>query len=202
MNREELDKELDEWLDRAAAEYGKADARPGFEARAIANLNGRLEKSKWYFRWIPIAAAVAAVLFFSIYALRNNFQDHGKAEIASIKPAEPKSGPKQSFDQGPAGNAVVPAAKKPARGLHSSQPSGRFLSSGLSDQERYLIAFARAASEQNITGLSEDQKFEPLQIPEMEIPEFNLPDFEITSFEIEELHTPTPGSEEKLWSEE
>ena len=115
MNREELDKELDDWLDQAVAGYGKADARPGFEARAIANLNARLEKNKWYFRWIPIAAAAAAVLFFSIYALRNNFQDHGTAEIASIRPAEPKSGLEQSFDRGHARNAAVPATRNTAR---------------------------------------------------------------------------------------
>jgi hypothetical protein len=141
---------------------------------------------------------VTAVLFFSIYALRHNFQDYGTAEITSIGPAEPKSGPEPSLDRNPAGNAAVPAAKKPPRPQRSNQPSGRFLSSGLSDQERYLIAFARAASEQNIIGLSDNHDFEPLQIPELEIPAFKIPAFEITSFEIEDLHAPTPGSEEKL----
>jgi hypothetical protein len=198
MNREELEKQLDDWLDQAAAGYGSTEARSGFEARIIANLNGRLKKRRWYYHWIPIAATVTALLFFSIYALRINFQDHGTAEIASIRPAVPKSGPEQSLNRSPAGNAAVPAAKSHAKRLRSVQSNGRFLSSGLSDQERYLIAFARAASEQNITGLSEDHKFEPLQIPELEIPEFDIPDFEIKSFEIEGLHASTLENEEKL----
>ena len=63
MNREELDRELDEWLDRASAEYGTAETRPGFEARVIANVNSRLEKRRWRFRWLSLAtAATAAVI--------------------------------------------------------------------------------------------------------------------------------------------
>ena len=191
MNREELEKQLDDWLDQAASGYGSTEARSGFEARIIANLNSRLKKRRWYYHWIPIAATVTAFLFFSIYALRINFQDHGTAEIASIRPAVPKSGPEQSLERSPAGNAAVPAAKSHAKRRRSSHPSGRFLSSGLSDQERCLIAFARAASEQNIAGLSGERRFEPVQIPEFEIQEF-----EIASFEIEASPAPTPGNEE------
>ena len=203
MNGEELDRRLDEWLDRAAAEYGRTDARPGFEARIIADLNSRLEKRKWHFRWIPIAAA-AAILILSILVLRTGFQDRPRTEIVQNRAANEaqrkelldhvglKTRPERTL------SAIVPAAKRPAGRRRSGQPSGRFLSSGLSEKERYLVAFAQAASEQNITGLSGDRKFEPLHIPGLEIPEFHLPDFEITSFEIEELQAPTQGNEEEL----
>ena len=63
MNREELDRELDKWLDQAAAEYGKAEIQPGFEARIIAKLNRRLLSRSWNFRRIPAAAAIAIILF-------------------------------------------------------------------------------------------------------------------------------------------
>jgi hypothetical protein len=189
MNREELDKELDEWLDRAAAEYGRTETRPGFEARIIANLNSRLEKRKWYFRWIPVAATIAVILSFSVYFGKRGderrFAPGGSGEPPHINQHE-----------------AVPMLQEAktmqhwARPRRSNQPSGRFLSSGLSDQERYLIAFAQAASEQNITGLSGERKFEPLQIPKAEIQKFTIPNFEISSFEIEA--TPTPGGEEQL----
>ena len=198
MNREELDRELDEWLDRAAAEYGRAETRPGFEKRVIANLNSRLEKRKWHFRWIPVAAAASAILLFSVYLLRTEFKNRPTSHITSRRPVELKTGPEQTLHKNSTGKVAIPAEKKMARHARSYKPSGRFLSSGLSDQERYLIAFARAAAEQNIAGLYEKHEFEPLQIPEMEIPDFEIPSFEMTSFRIEAVHEPTPGEEEKL----
>jgi hypothetical protein len=198
MNGEELDKELDEWLDRATSEYGRAETRPGFEARVIENLNSRLQRRKWFFRWIPVAATSAAILLFSVYYFHMEFKDHETSPIASRRPVELKTGPDQTVRKESAGNSAVPAANtayagKQAKRLRSDKPSGRFLSSGLSDQERYLIAFARAASEQNIIGLSDNHSFEPFQMPD-----FKIPDFKITSFEFEHLHAPTPGNEEKL----
>lgn len=190
MNREELDKRLDEWLDRAAAEYGRAGMRPGIEARVIANLNSRLEKRKRYFRWIPVAAA-AAILVSSVLIFRTEFLEQGPAKIASNKQIEVHSAPK------PAGTAAVPATKPSPKPQRLNKPTGRFLSSGLSDQERYLIAFARAASDQNITGLSGERKFEPVQIPDLEIPEFEIPEFEIT-FNTEAFRPPNPESEDAL----
>jgi hypothetical protein len=203
MNREELNKELDEWLDRATSEYGRAEKRPGFETRVIAHLNSRLEKRKWHFRWIPITAAATAILLFSVYFGKRDderrFAPGGSGELLHINQ---RSG--GAVLQTRRDGEAVPMLQEAntmqhwARRKRSDQPSGRFLSSGLSDQERYLIAFARAASEQDISGLSGEQKFEPVQIPELDLPEFEIPEFEITSFEIEDLNTPTSGSEEKL----
>ena len=172
------------------------DSRRG----SLPDLNSRLEKRKWHFRWIPIAAAAAALLFFSIYALRINFQDHGTAEIASIRPAVPKSGPEQSLNRSPAGNAAVPAAKKPHGPRRSDQPRGRFLSSGLSEQERYLIAFVEAISAEGATDTPREFKLSPIQIPELErIQALQIPEPEIPSIEIEALHIQTlNGSEEPL----
>jgi hypothetical protein len=201
MNREELDKRLDEWLDRATREYGQAEGRPGFEARIIANLSSRLEKRRWYLRWAPAAVTVTAILAISIFMFHNSFQERATTDMPSKKVVEVSPGSLPSLPtKGGWSTAisVVPAAKIPAGAVHAHQPGGRFLSSGLSDQERYLIAFARAASEQNITGLAENNEFEPPQMPDLVIPAFLIPEFEMTSLGIEDLHEPTPENEEKL----
>lgn len=55
---------LDALLDRALAEYGKADPRPGLENRVLANLDGERERAarrRW--RWaLGMAGAAAAVV--------------------------------------------------------------------------------------------------------------------------------------------
>jgi hypothetical protein len=213
MNREELDRELDKWLDRAAAEYRKAEIRPGFENRIIAKLNSRPERKRWHFHWIPAAAAVLVILGLSAYLLRNQFQNQGTTEVA--------------IERHP-GSAAVPAANadfagKYAKRLGSSQSAApifesstkrsvrrpafvkareakgeRFLSSGISDQERYLIAFVREISKEKSQDMPEQNLFEPLQIPKAQIPAFQIENFEISSFEIEALPKTIPGSEEEL----
>jgi hypothetical protein len=201
MNREDLDKRLDEWLDRATRKYGSAERRPGFEARIIANLNSRREKKRWYLRWAPAAVTVTAILAISVFMVRNSFQDRATTDMSSKEVVEvsPRLVPAvRTEGNGSAAIPIVPAAKMPAGPVQTNFPSGRFLSSGLSDQERYLIAFARIASEQTITGLVENYEFEPPQMPDLEIPAFMIPEFEITSFGIKDLHEPTPGNEENL----
>jgi hypothetical protein len=211
MNREELDRELDVWLDRAAAEYSKAEIRPGFETRIIEKLNSRLAKRRWHFRWIPIATAVAATLLFSVYLLRNQFQDRGTSEIASERHPGSAAVPAANADfagkyarRSDSGQSNTPilrsSTKESAR--HQVPPKareaegGRFLSSGLSDRERYLIAFAQAISKETSQDIPEKTVLNPLQIPEAKIPEFQVQDFEISSFEIKALPITTPESEE------
>ncbi len=113
MNREELDRELDQWLDRATSEYGRAEIRPGFESRIIANVNSRWEKRKWHFRWIPVAAAIAAILIFSPFLLRKGFQERQIADISAERPPKPKSLPEQITNRERLGKTAIPAAKKP-----------------------------------------------------------------------------------------
>jgi hypothetical protein len=193
MNREELDRELDEWLDRAVEEFGKTEIKPGFETRIMANINSRLEKRAGLFHWVPVAVAIAVVLFCLIYLTQSYIRNRENTQIASIQ--GPNSNPQQLLKQAPetssaAGNAkLIPAgvhAIRPrlafrSRAETSEKPGGHFLSSGLSDQERYLIAFARAASEREISGLSEIAGFEPQQTPSFTLPSFEFPPFAIES---------------------
>ncbi|MBZ5495270.1 MAG: hypothetical protein LAP85_02620 [Acidobacteriia bacterium] len=67
MDRKPLNENLDEWLDRALADYGRAEPRAGIETRAVENLRGRLQRRPWRARWqLPVwlsAAAVTIVVF-------------------------------------------------------------------------------------------------------------------------------------------
>ncbi len=188
MNSEELDGELDKWLDRAMREYGQTEIGPGFERRIIENVTGGVRRRKWYFRRIPVAVAAVAALALSTSIFRTEFQGKRTRDIAAARP-EVISVLEPELVNETLGTAAMPSAQRLSRRRQSSKPSGRFLSSGLSDQERCLIAFARAASELNIYGLSAERKFEPLQIPELQIPEFEI------TFETEAFRTPTTGSE-------
>jgi hypothetical protein len=202
MNREELDENLENWLDRTAAEFGQADARPGFEARIIANLNSRLKERRWRRRCMSIAAACAAVLIGTLWALLPKFQDRATTETASkisgkIQPnlqqrLSRQSQPKTTSTRLPKNrNLRSPLVAKPRRNEQTD-----FLSSGLTDQERYLIAFVQAISADGVvTDTPYQSKSGPLQIPELE----KIPEPEIPSIEIEALHIPKlNGNEEPL----
>jgi len=213
MNREELNRGMDEWLDRAADEYGKAEIRPGFETRIIAKLNSRFSKSQRHIRWMPIAAAVAAILSVSTYLLHNQFQDRATTEIASERHTGSAAVPagKIDFAGKPARrltpsqlNAPIPEASTTGNARRQALPKAgeaersRFLSSGLSDQERNLIAFVQALSKATSRDIPEKSLSDPMQITGMQIPEFQIRDFEISPFKIEALPITTPGSEEPL----
>ena len=76
MNQESLDKKLSEWLDQALVEYGKAEPRPGIEARTMEHLRGRLSQSAWRRGWQRAAwlsaAAFALVLIMAVLLGRSD----------------------------------------------------------------------------------------------------------------------------------
>lgn len=69
MNRDPLDKKLDDWLDQALGEYGKTEPRPGIEARTVAALRGRLMHHSWWRRWqrtVWVSAATVTIMVFMV----------------------------------------------------------------------------------------------------------------------------------------
>jgi hypothetical protein len=69
MDRDQLNDQLDDWLDQALAEYGKVEPPPGIEARVLHGLHGRLKPSPWWgrrLRPIWISSAAAAILFLAV----------------------------------------------------------------------------------------------------------------------------------------
>ena len=218
MKSDELDREIDEWLDRAATEYGKAVIQPGFETRILAKLDDRLAEKRWYFRWLPAAAAAAIILSFSVYWLHIQIANRTATEISSQMPAESEAQPTQKAelagkiprhsDSGQSNVSILEEPTKENVQQHDSQKARKvqkehFLSSGLSDRERYLIAYVRATSKETIQDIpdktsSDPLEIDPLKIEELQIPEFHIQDFGISSFEIETSSLTTRVSEETL----
>ena len=201
MNSEELDRALDEWLDRAAAEYGTAETRPGFEARVIANVNSRLEKKQWRFRRLSLAIAATAVIIVACYVFLARVQEQPATETALDKAQKPRpnlldGAPREHFPStmraaaSTKKNAVRRALPKP-RGT----PEKQFLSAGLSDQERYLISFVHAVSEQAASEKSVTESG-PLQMPDFEIPTIQIPKAQVSSINIDLVQLPMPHQSE------
>ncbi len=66
MDRELLDKRLDEWLDAALDEYGRSEPRPGIELRTWARLKASVaRRERWlrrrYAAWIAVAVTLVLV---------------------------------------------------------------------------------------------------------------------------------------------
>ncbi len=68
MKPESLDKKLDDWLDRALTEYGRAEPRPGLESRTIRALASRMAHRPWWRRWPRMAwiSAAAATIVLAL----------------------------------------------------------------------------------------------------------------------------------------
>jgi hypothetical protein len=61
--------DLDDWLDKALAEYGRAEPRPGIESRALAGLCSRLQRRSCRTRWLRpvwLSAVAVTILVFVI----------------------------------------------------------------------------------------------------------------------------------------
>jgi hypothetical protein len=195
MKGEELDKALDEWLERASAEYSTAETRLGFEARVIANVNSRLEKRQWRFRRLSLAIATTAVIIVACYVFLARVQEHPATETALDKPQKPRSGlldrvPREqlpSITQAASSTKQGAARRVPSKAKEI--PNHQFLSAGLSDQERYLLSFVQAVSAQTSTDASEAEPG-PLQMPDFEIPTLQIPKAQISLITIDTVELP------------
>lgn len=74
MKSESSNRKLDDWLDQALAEYGRAEPPPGMETRVNRRLASHLAPSPWRRLWprtIWISAAAAAVvLLLALFLVR------------------------------------------------------------------------------------------------------------------------------------
>jgi hypothetical protein len=191
MNREDLDRELDTWLDRASAEYGTAESRAGLEARIIANVNNRLAKRRLHFQWLSLATVATAILIFSCYVLLTRIEDHPAGESVMQKQQGFGLPPIAKQEQPPLIVRAEPSAKVYAKKhLHievRDTPKSHFLSAKVSDQERYLLSFVKTVSEQNFSGEAES---EPLQMPDFELSTIQIPKAQISSINIDMVQLP------------
>ena len=192
MNREDLDRELDTWLDRASAEYGRAESRVGLEARIIANVNNRLAKRRLHFRWLSLATAATAILIFSCYVLLTRIEDHPAGESvmqkqrSSLPPIAKKEQPPLIVQAEPSAKVH---AKKHVRIEVRDTLKGYFLSAKISDQERYLLSFVKTVSEQYFAG-GPGAESRPLQMPDFELSTIQIPKAQVSSINIDMVQLP------------
>jgi hypothetical protein len=192
MNREDLDRELDTWLDRASAEYGRAESRVGLEARIIANVNNRLAKRRLHVRWLSLATAATAILIFSCYVLLTRIEDHPARESvmqkqrSSLPPIVKQEQPPLIVQAEPSAKVY---AKKHVHIEVKDTPKIHFLSAKISDQERYLLSFVKTVSEQNFTGEPEAESG-PLQMPDFELSTIQIPKAQVSSINIDRVQLP------------
>lgn len=202
MKRDELDRTLDEWLDRATREYGRVEPRSGFESRVVARVKSGLEPHGWRIGWRPLAVTIAAALIIAVLVAYRNLRDRGPGERASSEVVKKivETPPKHliALRMQTTPTAAARRSTPPESRSRSERPRGRFLSSGITDQERYLIAFAQASSAQGIAPSPEDDGFDFRRILEFEIPEFRLPKFELTALESEDGRELTTENQEDL----
>ncbi len=80
MDRELSDKRLDEWLDDALEDYGRAEPRQGIELRVQTRLKSRVARRAWRLRRQPVAWIAAAVTVVVI-ATAVRLGEHEKAPM-------------------------------------------------------------------------------------------------------------------------
>ncbi len=206
MDREQLDKRLDEWLDQAAADFGRAKARPGLEARTVARLHSRLRPRPWWRRWQIVTAAAGAAFIFLMSVFLVRFHDRRAQSIVFQDKRGETAGPNPDVGSVPAlarqpseRIAGSPGSRNAGKSRTSTPEIARtrlprqdtFPSAGLSDQERLLLAYARFASEGGIAGLADENAARPIEVLKLEIPLLEIPKLEIAPIKIEPLPVET-----------
>lgn len=193
MNREELEGELDKWLDKATVEYGSTEERPGLEARILANVNSRLADRRRHFQWLSLATAAMAILILSCFALLTRIED--RPAIESTMQREQRSGlPPIAQQERP--SSIVQAESAAKRQVTKNAPISAgetakrpFLSGELSEQERYLMLFIKTVSAQKLAGESETESG-PLPIPHFELSSIQIPKAQVSSINIDMVQLP------------
>jgi len=202
MDPEQLNQKMDDWLDQAAAGYGRAKARPGLEERIVANLHTRLERRPWWQSWQVITAAAAVSLAFSIWIFHTNVQDRAGQHAASDRAAGTTDrtrmnsgnvstvGKQQARRDATASSARFGASPIATAQANAREPLPRleaFPSPEVSEQDRLLLAYARAVSEGIVSGFAVDGAPRPIGVPKLEILLLEIPKLEIAPIKIEPL---------------
>ena len=87
MERDRPDKVLDEWLDKATAEFGTAEPSPGFEQRMIAKVRAGVERRPVFYYWRLLALAAAIVVM--IGAILGRYAIYDKKQTPNTSAGKP-----------------------------------------------------------------------------------------------------------------
>jgi hypothetical protein len=206
MERDRLDKMLDEWLDQTVAEFGRAQTRPGFEERIVAGLHNRMARGRLWFRWQALAAAATVAFVFLFCVIFARFTDHGGKHVTSNYSGGSRAGLQPNIGgtstsekdvmkplpKRDAGMRSPHGAREPefVNGEHAPKSLPRqdvFPSARLSNQDRLILDYVRSVSSGNIAGFMDDSEYHPIEITQVEIPKPEISKLEIEPIRIEPL---------------
>jgi hypothetical protein len=186
--------DLEQWLDSALSQYGKAEPRPGLESRVLASLQA--ERNRTTFRrrwWWAMGAVAAAVAIVAVVWVGEIGRKKNAGSVAHTSMPIHLEEAQRSIVPGPDQQAVHPAKQEAPRGP-ANQPSyelavaarpklDRFPSRrNISEEELLLVRRLNGRSNKEAllesTPSREDVdlsvgslEIRPLQIPDIEISE-------------------------------
>jgi hypothetical protein len=192
MEHDQLDKMLDEWLDRALAECGKVEPRPGFEQRMIARIHSRVARKTLFFGWRSLAT-VATVLgvacMFLAYFTHHRGKQNNLAGESIVQLQQHEARPSQEEKAAITTHRMRrPAIVIPLYAPESLPRQDVFPSAHVSQQDRLLFAYVRAVKSGKIAGVIEESQDRPIEISKVEeVPKTEISQIEIKPLSIEPL---------------
>jgi hypothetical protein len=158
MDPNNTKKDIDQWLDAALGQYGKAEPRAGLETRILANLRAETDRAASKRRWwaaagmVAATAAIAAVIWLgrgdrvrtpagagTTTARRDAGSGDRPSQDPTVRPV-----PQQLLEQG-ARNAIrrPPTRPRPPEVTHVAKAEQFPTPAPLSDQEKLLVRYVQ-----------------------------------------------------------
>jgi hypothetical protein len=193
MDPTKREHDVEQWLDSALGQYGKAEPRTGLESRVLATLqverNRITSRRRW---WWAMGAAAAAVAIVAVVWVGENGSTKNAAGVAQSSMPTHHEDVQSSIEPGPVQQAVHPAkqvaqrrpAHQPSRELAvAATPKLDQFPSRRNMSERELL-LARRLNEQSSEEASLEFTPSPedvdLSIGSLEIRPLQIPDIEIS----------------------
>lgn len=153
------ERKLDELLDSALSEYSAVEPRPGLEVRLLAHVREAAEpQARWWnvrWFWTGAVAAAIAVIVLSVLFLRPERRPQ-RVEIRPNHPQTLQPQPQPNSEVITAKTATVPRGRRvphaqPQQELaRSDRPAIFPTPSGLSEQEKLMLAYIAQTPKEEI----------------------------------------------------
>ncbi len=126
MDPIERERDVDQWLDAALSQYGKAEPRAGLESRVLANLQTERNQiaPRWRWWWAVGSATALAAMVVAVW-----FWQSGRAvrpgATAGISTTTHREQARGSIEPAPAAKIAHPAGGYPAKQVATHRPASR-----------------------------------------------------------------------------
>ncbi len=115
--------DVEQWLDGALSQYGKAEPRTGLESRVLANLEAERDRMasrrRW---WWAVGAVAAAAAIVAVVWLEENSRKKNPADMAGTPTTIHHEDAQKAIEPGPVPQAAHPGKESAQRRL-ANQPS-------------------------------------------------------------------------------